>query len=135
MIRRVALALAVLFVLGRLPAAQTSSKEQPPQDQTRPTFRTEANFVRVDVYPLLKGKPVVDLNAADFEVFEDGKPQKIETFEFVQVQASIPQEQRREPNTIQQSRDAMRDPRARVFVLYLDIHHVRIHGSWNVREP
>ena len=29
----------------------------------------------------------------------------------------------------------MRDPRARVFVLYLDVHHVRIHGSWNVREP
>lgn len=134
MSRRVALAVAAVIACTFSLTAQ-DAPQKPPQEPPRPTFRTDTNFVRVDVFPTRKGQPVRDLTAADFEVFEDGKPQKLETFEFVSVRGGIPQEERTEPNTIQQSRDAMRDPRARVFVLYLDVHHVRIHGSWNVREP
>jgi VWFA-related protein len=52
----------------------------------------------------------------------------------VQVRAGMPGE-RRDPNTIAESREALRDPRARVFVLFLDVPHVTIHGSWNMREP
>ena len=131
---------AVVFALVSAFALSLAAQDPPPrpatpEPQRPPTFRTETNFIRVDVFPTVKGVPVRDLTSADFEVLEDGKPQKIETFEFVQVRGSIPQEERVEPNTIQQARDAMRNPRARVFVLFLDVHHVRIHGSWNVREP
>ncbi|HJR58444.1 MAG TPA: VWA domain-containing protein, partial [Vicinamibacterales bacterium] len=113
-------------------AGQTPAPQKP--DPQRPVFRTEANFVRVDVFPNRNGTPVKDLTAADFEILEDGKPQKVETFEFVQVRAGFVEE-RREPNTIAESREALKNPRARVFVLFLDVPHVTMHGTWNVREP
>lgn len=118
---------------------QAASPEAPPpqaaQDPQRPIFRAEANFVRVDVFPTRNGAPVKDLVAADFEILEDGVPQKVETFEFVQVRSTLTEPGRRDPNTVQESRDMMRDPRARVFVLFLDLPHVTMHGAWNVRAP
>jgi VWFA-related protein len=105
------------------------------QQPQQPTFRTEANFVRVDVFATLRGVPVRDLKAEDFDVFEDGVPQKVSSFEYVQVRTGTPQEMRDEPNTIQQSRDAMKNPRARVFVLFLDKGQVSIDGAWHSREP
>src|SRR5690349_24760813 len=85
--------------------AASQSTPPPPQDQQQPpTFRTEANFVRVDVFATLKGAPLKDLTVNDFEVLEDGVRQTVSTFEFVQVRAGIPQELRNEPNTIQESR-------------------------------
>ena len=127
----VALLLACSTTL--LAFAQASA---PPQDQQRqPTFRTEANFVRVDVFATLKGAPLRDLKADDFEVLEDGVPQKVSTFEYVQVRTGGPQDSRIEPNTVRQSRDMMRDPRARIFVLFLDVPHVTIDGTWHAREP
>ena len=111
-------------------AAQTAQKAPDPQ---RPTFRTEANFVRVDAFPTRGGSPVKNLAAADFEVLEDGVPQKIESFEFVQIRAGV--QERQDPNTIAESRAALKDPRARVFVLFLDVPNVTIQGAWNVREP
>ena len=105
------------------------------QDQPRPTFRTEANYVRVDAYPTKDGAPVTDLTQDDFEVLEDRAPQKIEQFEHVMIRGNIPQELRREPNTVAQSRAEMTDPRARVFVIFLDTGHVDVGGSHNIRQP
>src|SRR5947207_590838 len=63
------------------PAAQQPAAQQPPPDpaQQPPVFRTGINFVRVDVIVTdnKNGVPVGDLNQTDFEVAEDGKPQKI----------------------------------------------------------
>src|SRR5712692_3621287 len=56
---------------------------QPPPPQ--PTFRTEANYVRVDVYPTKDGVPVLDLTQEDFEVFESGAPQQHEQCEHVVI--------------------------------------------------
>src|SRR5687767_6625441 len=104
--------------------AQSGSTDKPQQPQPPPTFRTEANFVRVDVYPTQGGKPVMDLRAADFEVLEDGKPQAIETFEHVVVSPAGPQAVRSEPGSIGASQQLAANPRNRVFVLFLDIFHV-----------
>jgi VWFA-related protein len=106
------------------------------QDQApRPTFRTEANYVRVDVYPTRNGAPVTDLRSEDFEVLEDKVPQKIDQFEHILVQGGGPQDARREPNTVAESRQAATDPRARVFVLFLDINHVELAASRAIRTP
>jgi VWFA-related protein len=105
------------------------------QTQPTPTFRTEANFVRVDVFATQRGAPVRDLKLEDFHVLEDGVPQKLSSFEYVQVRTGTPQELRQEPNTIQQSRDELKNPRARVFVLFLDKGQVSVEGAWHAREP
>jgi VWFA-related protein len=105
------------------------------QDQPRPTFKTEANYVRVDVFPTKDGLPVTDLTAADFEVLEDKAPQKIDAFEHIVVRGNVPQDARREPNNVRESRAMMEDPNARVFVLFLDTYHVEVEGSHNIRKP
>jgi VWFA-related protein len=111
--------------------AQTPAIQPPPQ----PTFRTEANYVRVDVYPTKDGAPVTDLRQEDFEVVEAGAPQTIEQFERVLIQGNLPQEMRREPTSVEAGRQAAQNPRARVFVIFLDVNHVEVEGSHNIRRP
>ncbi len=108
---------------------------QTPAPQPPPTFRTEANYVRVDVYPTQDDRPVTDLTQADFEVLEGGASQKIEQFERVVVRGGVPQDLRAEPNTVEQGRQAALNPRARVFVLFLDINHVSVESSSRIRKP
>ncbi|MEQ1911309.1 MAG: hypothetical protein ABMA15_20995, partial [Vicinamibacterales bacterium] len=48
--------------------------------QTQPTFHTEANFVRVDVYATSRGVPVTDLTRDDFDLFDADAPQTIAEF-------------------------------------------------------
>ena len=110
-------------------AQSSTSQEQPP------TFRSLANFVRVDAYPTRNGQPLLDLKAEDFEVFEDDKPQKVETFEHVLISPAGPQSERSEPSSIGASQQLIANPRNRVFVLFLDSAHVTIEGSWHAREP
>ena len=112
-------------------AAGQAAQDQPPQ----PTFRTEVNYVRVDVYPTRDQRPVSDLTQDDFEVFDNGTLQKIEQFERVVIRAAGPQETRIEPNTVRESRSMLESSRSRVFVLFLDTYHVDLGGSCNIRDP
>src|SRR5687767_13310783 len=111
--------------------ALPSAQDQPPL----PTFRTEANYVRVDVFPTRDGVPVADLQLEDFEVFEDKVPQKVEQFEHVVIRGGLAQDTRREPSTVVESRAAAQDPRARVFVLFLDTNHVDGGASRRLQKP
>src|ERR1043166_5040832 len=120
------------YVVSGSSHAQTAQPPQPPQ----PTFRTEANYVRVDVYPTNKdGTPITDLRQDEFEIVEGGAPQTIEQFERVLIQGNLPQEMRREPSTVEAGRQAAQNPRARVFVVFLDENHVDVVGSHNIRRP
>ena len=126
---------AAAVALAQAPAPTPAQTPTPaPADQT-PTFRTEANYVRVDVYPTRNGAPVADLTKDDFEILEAGKPQKVEQFERIQIRAAGPQESRAEPNTVAESRSMLENPRARVFVLFLDTYHVDVAGSYRIRKP
>jgi VWFA-related protein len=60
---------------------------------------------------------------------------KIETFEHVRVRPAGPQETRIEPNTVRESRAMAAEPRARVFVIFLDTYHTQVDGSHNMRLP
>jgi VWFA-related protein len=121
---------------GTLQQSQTLQPQTPQQPaQQPPRFRVAANFVRVDAYPTADGRPVTDLTAQDFEVFEDGKPQKIETFEHVVVRAAGPQETRVEPSTVEAARQAAAEPRSRVFVVFLDTYHVTVASSHRMQLP
>ncbi len=122
------LAVPAFVSVGVIVAAQEKVPQQPP-------IRVEANFVRVDAYPTADGRPVMDLKADDFEVLEDGKPQKIDTFEHVIVRANVPEEMRAEPNSVGASLQAAANPRNRVFVVFLDAGQVTVESSWRIREP
>ena len=114
-------------------SAQAKPPADPPQEQ--PRFRVGSSYVRVDVYATRDGRPVDDLTAADLALFEDGKPQKIESFEHVRVAPPGPEATRREPTTVGESRAAARESRARVFVLFLDTYHVSLSSSNRMRMP
>ncbi len=133
--RRILTSFAIAVGAAALAIAQSASQQQQPQDQQPPVFRTQANFVRVDAYPTRNGQPVLDLKAEEFEIFEDDKPQKIETFDHILITPAGPEAQRSEPNTIEASRQAAANPKNRVFVLFLDTPHVMIASAWNAREP
>lgn len=133
--RRLFTSFAIAVMGAAIPIAQSSTQQQQSQDQQPPVFRTQANFVRVDAYPTRNGQPVLDLKEEDFEIFEDDKPQKIETFDHVLITPAGPEAQRSEPNSIEASRQAAANPRNRVFVVFLDTTHVSIDGAWHAREP
>jgi VWFA-related protein len=122
----------VLWFLIAILVSDPGVGAQTPQQQ--PTFRTEANYVRVDIYPTSNGAPVTDLQKDDFEVLEEGAPQTIDAFEHVMVAGSVPQETRREPTGIAESRAMLDNPRARVFVIFLDYYHVDVGGSRAMRD-
>jgi len=124
---RVAVSLGVAAALGA-GIGQSQDPKQPP-------IRTQANYVRVDVYPMSSGRPVQDLSAEDFEVLEDGVPQAIQNFEHIVISPGGPQAQRVDPTTVEASRQAIANPRSRVFVIFLDVNNVSVEGTWNVREP
>lgn len=130
--RRVPL-LAVLLLTG-LVLTEAQAPTQDPRSQ-RPVFRSDATFVTVDAYPIRDGKVVVGLTAADFMVEEDGQPQQIENFEFVEGADAAPESTRRDPNTVRESQLLAADARTRAFVVYLDIPHVSVEGARASRVP
>ena len=107
-------------------AAPAAASDQPPT----PTFRIEANFVRVDAIVTKDGAAVRDLVASDFEVLEDGVGQSINSFERVDIveqrRSRLPG---REPSSAAEARAMAEDPRARVFVVFLDRYHTGVAGS------
>jgi VWFA-related protein len=110
----------------------TLSAQEPAQLEP---FRTEVNYIRVDMYPTADGKPVTDLRQDEVEILDEGTPQKIDRFEHVMVRGARSQETRREPSTMIEMREAMQDVRARLFVLFLDTEHVEFGPSLNIRGP
>jgi len=104
------------------------------QQQPPPPFRAGTNFVHVDVYPTAKGAIVPDLTATDFEVLEDGAPQKIETFEHVDLRGFTPEEAKAEPNNAREAASMAETTKGRLFVIFLDTYFVNVVGSHDIRK-
>ena len=137
-----ATAFAVLLLTPASAPTRAQAPQDPPQapqpaaeDPAQPTFRVEASFVRVDVYPTADGQPVTDLTADDFELLEDGRPQKVTQFERVALSTTTAREERRDPVSADQGRAQAADPRRRVFVIYLDTWHTTFAGAVRARKP
>ncbi|HLG55830.1 MAG TPA: VWA domain-containing protein [Vicinamibacterales bacterium] len=89
MTQRLTVAL-LLAAMGGALAAQQQAAPQAPQppvvDQPPVTFRVEVNYVEVDAFVTdAQGNVANDLTADDFDVFEDGKPQKVSSFSLVNI--------------------------------------------------
>ena len=75
MTKKVLSSFSLLLCLFALSVGQTK-----PDDDV---IRITTNLVQVDVVVTKNGKPVRDLKAEDFEIFEDGKRQEITSFAFI----------------------------------------------------
>lgn len=123
------------------PAAQTPASAEAtagrPQSPEQPVFRTGINFVRVDaIVTDRQGNPVDDLKLEDFELSEDGKPQKPETVRLVRVGATTaPSYTQRTIRTRIDEETAAADETSRIFVFFLDDYAVRRENSMAVRKP
>ena len=88
----------------------------------QPTFQTTVNFVDVDVTVAdAQGNFVSGLTADDFEVFEDGKPQTIQTFSYIELPVERPNRYRFAgqpvPDDVRSNRDVSS---GRVYIILLD---------------
>src|SRR5256886_13594018 len=99
--------------------------DQPPITPAPPvTFRVEVNYVEVDALVTdANGNPVVNLTANDFDLLEDGKPQKISAFALI----NIPVEKQERPlfASAPIERDVESNARGdgRVYLIVLDDLH------------
>jgi len=123
------------------PAGQqppTGQPPPPPPGQRPPVIRSGINFVSVDVIVTDKktGDIVLDMSRDDFDVREDKKPQKVETFDVVRIDGSTAPAYA--PKAITSPMDEeieARQPNVRLFIILLDDYHVRRGNDLAVRKP
>jgi VWFA-related protein len=133
----------IVSILIGAAVAQTPLPPPPPTTaQQRPVFRGGTHFVRVDAYPTQDGTIVEGLEAEDFEILEDGTPQKIESFDFLKFDTFTPEGVRRDPRSQRDGFDLAADPRYRVFVIYVDMAFSQSAGPFvpipdlpRIRQP
>lgn len=136
----VALCLAGAGILAQTtqkpPEPQSKDPQRPPDTQQpadpaqQPIFRAKVNIVRVDVSVTGRdGEPLNDLQAADFQVKEDGILQTVDTVQFVRLTGDIPADLKESIGIRSYAHakvEAARDD-VRLFVLFLDDYHVDKH--------
>src|SRR6185369_2949083 len=79
---------SIFFIICGALCFTTTFAQQPqtPSGQPAVTFKAEVNYVDVDtVVTDQQGNFISGLNRDDFEIFEDGKLQKIEMFSYVDL--------------------------------------------------
>jgi VWFA-related protein len=132
-------------IRGQQPPAQQPPPQQPaaqqtpaPQPQRPPVIRSGINFVSVDVIITDKksGEVVLDMKQDEFEVREDKKPQRVDTFDIVKIDPEAAQGITPKPirSTYDEESEA-RQPNVRLFVLLLDDYHVRRGNDLAVKRP
>ncbi len=108
-------------------SAPAGAQQLPATPQQPPVFRAGVKLVRVDVSVTGKGdQPVADLQPPDFEIEEDGVPQKVEQLQFLRLDGRRPPGDDtsldiRSPE--QAEAEAARDD-VRLFVIFLDDYHI-----------
>src|SRR5256885_8629666 len=88
------LASLLLSVSGQQPSPtprpSSPTQQSSPKDEDQDVVRITTNLVQVDAVVTRDGKQVTDLSPEDFDLFEDGRPQKITHFAYVSNVPSVP---------------------------------------------
>jgi VWFA-related protein len=115
--------------------AQQAPAPAPEPGQPPLTFRVEANFVEVDaVVSDASGKPVTDLRASDFQVLEDGQPQMVSAFSFVNLPIARPDRPLFSPTAIEPDVDTNVGMDGRIYLFVLDDAHVDLTRGPRVKD-
>src|SRR5678815_2028172 len=80
-----ALLLSFCVLLPALAQTKPAAPQQPqkPTDDQEEVVKISTNLVQVDAVVTKDGKPVTNLTADDFEIYEDGRKQTITSFAFI----------------------------------------------------
>ena len=101
-------------------------------------FRSGINYVRVDAFVTDgDGNPVFDLTQDEFEVYEDGVLQTVDSFQVIQIDRTpgTSNEPLTQVGIIRSDQEtAASQPNVRVFVIFLDDYHVREGNSIRARR-
>jgi VWFA-related protein len=118
------------LILGAVAAlgAGREARQQAPQAPPQPSvFRAGTDLVRVDVTVTSRdGEPVTDLQAADFDVTEDGVAQQVTAVQYVRLDGTRTSDLE-EPLEIRSREHARREAErvdVRLFAIFLDDYHV-----------
>src|SRR3954454_3694560 len=124
---------------GQPPAGQApADPQQPGAGQRPPVFRGGIDFVSLVVIVTDKktNDVVLNLTKDDFDVREDKKPQRVDTFEVVKIdpveEAATPA---REIRSLEDEEREAKLPNVRLFVILLDDYHVRRGSDLAVKKP
>jgi VWFA-related protein len=119
------LALAAPAVWAQQTASESPRPSQPAQPA--PVFRSGVDVVRVDVIVTdRQGNPVTDLTGEDFEITEDGVPQKLDSLRLIQAngRSTSPETPKEVKSPLDEEIEAARED-VRMFGIFLDEYHVQ----------
>jgi VWFA-related protein len=130
----VAILIASLGAAG-LAAQQAAPEPTAAQSSGEVTFRVEVNYVEVDaVVTDAAGRIVTDLTQADFEVLEDGRPQKVTAFSLVNLPIERPVRPLFAGGPIESDVSANTTAEGRIYLLVLDDLHTNFTSTARVRQ-
>ncbi|HZN05150.1 MAG TPA: VWA domain-containing protein [Pyrinomonadaceae bacterium] len=86
---RLIFALLVSFCIFVSGLAQTKPSDRPSDDKDD-VVKITTNLVQIDAVVTKNGKPVTNLTADDFEIYEDGKKQTITSFAYISNISNVP---------------------------------------------
>jgi VWFA-related protein len=119
--------LLAFSAVGALAAQQDT--EPPPV-----IFRSEINYVEVDaIVTDAQGNPVAGLTQGDFEVFEDGKAQKIATFARVDLPIQRAERALFTPTAIEPDVQTNQAIEGRIYLIVLDDWHIAVGRTARVK--
>ena len=124
------------LTLGAAVAQSPSINAQDPQGPPSVTFQIEVNYVDVDVVVTdEEGNFISGLTREDFEVLEDGKPQKVEMFSLVEIPLEKDDRFRFNDRPVPVDVKSNRQPFAgRLYVIVLDDMDVNAMRSSHVKK-
>src|SRR5688500_10829887 len=130
--KRTLIALAAGAAVLQTPAIRAQAPQTPPSV----TFQVEVNYVDVDVVVTdEQGNFVSGLTREDFEVFEDGKLQKVDTFVYVEIPVEPDNAFVLEGHNVSNDTQSNRQPfSGRLYVIVLDDQDVAAMRTAQVKK-
>jgi VWFA-related protein len=136
------LILILNLMIGHQALTEESEKDfqqQKKEEIPKPTYEVEVIVTNVHVVVTdKKGKRITGLKPENFEIYEDGLLQKLTNFyevKGIEVYASVPEEERKEPSVPLQPIPKESAPLRNKIIIYFDNWHLHpMNRNWSIKR-